>query len=145
MTYLSGRMRRFKPVGLPPPAMYIPPFSTDSDSDGSDEDSDLDEDKESVVEASSESLISRLGNPRQSDDQYAGSMSSNDQEDEDSAENENMVIADLASGTSEREQPARRVSGSAAAPGKDTGSSVATAGGRESGYSSSMEEDPASK
>jgi hypothetical protein len=66
-----------------------------------------------------------------------------------------MVIADLATGSSERGQAGRRrvPGGAAAALGKvpellhKMGSSVATAGGgEESGYSSSMEDDaPPSK
>ncbi|OIW26533.1 hypothetical protein CONLIGDRAFT_476245 [Coniochaeta ligniaria NRRL 30616] len=119
MTYLSGRLRRLDPVPLPPPAMFIPPFSSDSSSDAYDDGSDSDDEGESELEGSSESLISKLGNPRLSDNAYpeSGNTSSND----DINAHERMVLADPIM--------------------SKTGSSGATAGdGQESGYSSSVED-----
>jgi hypothetical protein len=96
MTYLSGRMRRLEPVPLPPPAMFIPPFSTDESSEGYDDDPDSDDEGGSDGDLSSESLMSKLGNPRQSDNTIAERCLTSTNED-DSDVHENMVIADLAS------------------------------------------------
>lgn len=149
--YLSGKMRRFKPIELPPPAVFIPPFSTDSDTDGDDL---LGSDEEDESEGlSSEGLISQRANPHHSDNTYPGGAdsSSNDEEHEVDADNEAGELA-LRSGFSvgfgrRRLNSGRRVtSGSTAVTGRrpdvpHTGSSAATAGGAESGYNSSMEDD----
>ena len=139
MTYLSGRMRRLNPVPLPPPAMFIPPFSTDSSSGGYDDELDSDDEEDSEEDMSSESLISKLGNPRLSDNTVPerGRPSSTE---EDSDEHEGMIIADL-------ESSSDRAAGKAPEPLKTNNSSVATAGddAPESGYSSSMEDDAPSK
>lgn len=142
-TYLSGRLRRLDPVPLPPPAMFIPPFSTDESSDDYDEELDSD-DEESQDEASSDSLVPKLGNSSRSDDTspVPGNLSPHEP---DSDVDENMVIADL--GSSSEWAPASLAEGAAnAAELTKPGSSVATAGDEvlESGYSSSMEEDAAS-
>lgn len=138
MTYLSGRMRRLDPVPLPPPARFIPPFSSDSSSGDTYDESFSDDDEVSELQESSESLISKLGNPRLSDNAYidSGNTSSND----DSNAHEHMVIADL--GSSSDRLPgsptvAEKVSGLSR-----TDSAAANVGEEhESGYSSSVEDD----
>lgn len=143
MTYLSGRLRRVDPVPLPPPAMFLPPFSSDESSDGYDE-VDSDDEEESEEEASSEGLLSNLGNPRRSEQTFPepGNLSSNE---DDSDAHENMVIADL--GSSSNRAVGSPVAGGKVAELLKTGSSVATAGddAPESGYSSTMEDDAPSK
>ncbi|KAG6000950.1 hypothetical protein E4U43_001453 [Claviceps pusilla] len=63
--YLSGRIKRLAPVSLPPPVIFLPPFSSDSSSiDENDTDSGVAGDGE--VESSVE-LMSRQANPHQSD------------------------------------------------------------------------------
>ncbi|KAH8903266.1 hypothetical protein BR93DRAFT_947329 [Coniochaeta sp. PMI_546] len=126
MTYLSGRLRRLDPEPLPPPAMYIPPFSSDSSSGVYDDELDSDA-EESDVEDSSEGLNSKMGNPRRSDNSLPGpgNTSSGNAGDAD----ELMVMADTES------NPDRaRGSLSAAAVGDE----------QESGYSSSIEDECAS-
>lgn len=155
--YLSGRIRRLDPVPLPPPAIFFPPFSADSwseDEFGSDGDDEFN---------SSEEFMSRRANPHQSDDYPDGvDLSSGD---EDGEEPDDDVYA---ARNEEREsgindiseqglgQGARGSRGSTeAVPGtirgrsnsasaevvlRTGGSSAATAGGVESGYSSSSEE-----
>ena len=127
MTYLSGRLRRLDPVPLPPPAMFIPPFSSDSSSELYDDElstlsdeSDAEEDDEEVG-ASSESLMSKLGNPRLSE---AGTP---------------YGEAGRNSGDSGMHEGHRMSADSRGAPT----SSLAEAefGGRESGYSSSVEDE----
>lgn len=138
LTYLSGRMRRLDPVPLPPPAMFIPPFSTDESSDGYDDGLDSDDEEESQDEASSESLIPKLGNSRGSGGScpQSGNISPVELV---SDGRESMVIADLASSSDNAPAGAAGM----AAELLKTGSSVATAGDEapESGYSSSMEEE----
>ncbi|KAG6010566.1 hypothetical protein E4U21_005919 [Claviceps maximensis] len=63
--YLSGRIKRLAPVSLPPPAIFLPPFSSDSSSID-DDDTDWGEGDDDDVESSVE-LMSRQANPHQSD------------------------------------------------------------------------------
>ncbi|OTA05458.1 Frequency clock protein FRQ-1 [Trichoderma parareesei] len=74
--YLSGRIRRLEPVPLPPPAIFFPPFSSDSwseDESGSDGDDELN---------SSEEFMSRRANPHLSDGYPDGVLTSADEDGE---------------------------------------------------------------
>ncbi|KND89405.1 Frequency clock protein [Tolypocladium ophioglossoides CBS 100239] len=62
--YVSGRIKRLAPVPLPPPAVFFPPFSTDTSSDWDD---DLASEGDDDGDESSEELKSRQANPHQSD------------------------------------------------------------------------------
>ncbi|KAK4194798.1 putative frequency clock protein [Triangularia verruculosa] len=143
--YLEGRMVRLKPTPLPPPAMYLPPSSSDSETDsGSIEIASTENDDMEHV-TTSQSLISRRANPYLSDARM---------EEEDGSDESEEPITDVKMGMGEvvgrddsgdaLRPPADRVESSST--GKvnmliHPGSSVATAGGDESGYSSSMEDD----
>ncbi|KAK3321564.1 frequency clock protein [Apodospora peruviana] len=134
--YLGGKIHRLNPVPLPPPATFFPPFSTDSDSDDDDEDEDSYDEDMSYQDSISEGLISQRANPRP------------ENEDSLSSESDGNAVRDGGGRLSESEESiSRRVgSGSVGSAGKGlemvhTGSSVATAGGAESGYNSSMEDD----
>jgi hypothetical protein len=159
--YMSGRIKRLAPVPLPPPVIFLPPFSTDTSSLGDDELGSEDDDD---VTESSEGLMSRAVNPHQSDDYPDGvDLSSGDEDgeepDEDDAAHQmyDPMETDIASNFKRPVVSAKRPSiGSAeAAPGsqgrrsksasadptfRTGGSSAATAGGVGSGYSTSDEE-----
>lgn len=64
--YISGRIKRLAPVPLPPPAMFIPPFSSDASSGAVDYFDDEDED-EGFVSSTSDEFMSRQANPHHSD------------------------------------------------------------------------------
>jgi hypothetical protein len=150
--YVSGEFRRLNPATLPPPAIFYPPFSTDSSCDDGDDLASDDEEGEEVEEESfSEGQISRRANPHFSDnntymrkDDLAFDTETDVRMDSD----DNWMSSD--SGLNMRSvMPRTAVDGDdsplAAATGKEvdmlhTGSSVATAGGAESGYTSSMED-----
>ena len=142
--YLSGRLRRLKPLPLPPPATFFPPVSTDasSDSDGSSLCSDME--GGSGPGSVSQSMISKQANPHLSDNPYSDdeSLSSNDEEDEVDEDNDTeeqmhpSSDESWAKGPQKPEVPGHIVSGS-----EGGRSSEATAGGAASGYGSSMEED----
>ncbi|PHH62873.1 hypothetical protein CDD81_6591 [Ophiocordyceps australis] len=78
--YISGRIKRLPPVSLPPPALFLPPFSSDGSSDGDEtdcEETDCDDE-------SSEARISRKVNPHSSDGYPDGvDLSSGDEDGED--------------------------------------------------------------
>jgi hypothetical protein len=152
--YLKGRVQRMLPAPLPPPAMFYPPFSSDSDSETSeDEEVDLDlegEDDEDNLDSDDPS--SDKANPHVSDNEYPdhADLSSDDEEDEvdiregyDDSTTSRKVDSKLARPPV---MSTRMNSGSTGVKSMDAGglvvgSSAATAGGEESGYSSSMEED----
>ncbi|CAM1504036.1 Fc.00g016270.m01.CDS01 [Cosmosporella sp. VM-42] len=158
--YMSGRIKRLAPAPLPPPAIFFPPLSTD--------DSMLDyyefgsevEDSESSAES-----MSRHANPHQSDDYPDGvDLSSADEDGDDPDDFPVQQIydprGDVESQTlSRRRRRSSFLSSSAAAAAgtmrgnsKSTNaevlaqttdrSSIATAGGVGSGYSSSEEDSP---
>lgn len=141
MTYISGRMIRMNPVPLPPPAMFIPPFSSSSEADTYyDEELDSGDEEDEDVDYSSEEIMSQLANPHQSDNKSDNTypedqdLSSNDEEDE-AGDGEDVNMALNVPGA------AKRASGGKTPDTRNTGSSVATAGGGdESGYSSSVED-----
>ncbi|KHN97182.1 Frequency clock protein [Metarhizium album ARSEF 1941] len=157
--YMSGRIKRLAPVPLPPPVIFLPPFSTDMSSSGDDDFGS--EDDDDALE-SSEELMSRAVNPHQSDGYPDGvDLSSGDEDgeepDEDDAATRIYDRMDTDEGpnfkrpTVSAKRPS--ISSAEAAPGsvrcrsksasavfRTSGSSAATAGGLESGYSSSDEE-----
>ncbi|KAH7322803.1 frequency clock protein [Stachybotrys elegans] len=155
--YLSGRIKRLLPVPLPPPAMFFPPFT---DSSGADDwfetDDDINDDEQGDDESStSNEKMSRHANLHESDgypdgvDLSSGDEDGEDPEDEPDARrmyNEtNESVGKLL--PDRRKSFQRRMSTSAklrrsksASVGRRGGSSAATAGGVESGYSSSGEQ-----
>ncbi|KAH8880374.1 hypothetical protein GQ53DRAFT_543818 [Thozetella sp. PMI_491] len=143
--YLSGRLKRFRPVPLPPPALFFPPFSTDSSSGSPGDGLASDMDDPSGETSVSQALISQRANPHQSDNTYPDDeeLSSNDEEDEVDEDDGRYPAPPgnipLHRGQQRPGVPHRVVSGSTGAI-VETGSSAATAGGAESGYTSSMEE-----
>ena len=143
MRYMSFKTRRMDPAPLPPPATFIPPFSTDTEGDSDESASDSDEAVNSE-DPESESLISRRANPHLSDNTDVGNdalMSEGEvdvvgEKEDDLTSEGSFDIKPL------RAHVAQREAGGDHRPELlPTGSSVATAGGAESGYSSSMEED----
>ncbi|KJZ77599.1 Frequency clock protein [Hirsutella minnesotensis 3608] len=155
--YVSGRIKRLVPVPLPPPAIFLPPFSTDSSSDG---DFDAGFEGDDDDEDSSEEQTSQKANPHHSDGYPDGVDLTSGDEDGEDPENEpdtrRMYDVDIRKKAShDFDDYAPQSIGSAeAAPGtlrgrsksvsevmaRTGGSSAATAGGVESGYSSSVEE-----
>lgn len=149
--YTSGRIKRLAPVALPPPAIFYPPFGTDESGStdwmsGSDEDMDL---------GSSDIRIHRL-QPHHSHDYPDGvDLSSGDEEGEepeDSPEGRHMyenknpqagILQDLGRQTSQQSSSAAAAAGTMRSKStsvepmiRTDRSSVATAGGAESGYNS---------
>jgi hypothetical protein len=130
--YLSGKVKRLNPMPLPPPARFFPPFSSDSDSDdSSDYGVDSGDASGEFLATSTEEVLSRRANPHQSDNTYPDGkdLSSGDEEDEHGDDEGAGVMAPPP-------PPLRKGVGR-----EGSGSSLATAGGLESGYSSSREED----
>lgn len=160
--YVSGRIKRLGPVPLPPPAIFVPPFSSDCSSDGDDEfGSEDDGDDLELLEE----LMSRQVNPHQSDGYPDGvDLSSGDEDGEDPEDepdthnmyNDKMDLDRKRDVLRPRADAMRRsISSAEAAPGSvrrpsksesadvmlpNGGSSAATAGGVGSDYSSSNEE-----
>ncbi|KAK4192175.1 putative frequency clock protein [Podospora australis] len=134
--YLGGEFRRFNPSPLPPPAMFIPPFSSDSESCTNMDDECSEEHENLPATSISESVMSRRANPHlsvntapeQGDFPFA----------EDSGMEVDMNVDRISDGDDDIDSALRP-----SHPGGivNTGSSVATAGGAESGYSSSLEDD----
>lgn len=144
MTYVSGRMVRLNPVALPPPAMFIPPFSTSSEGDTCyDEMFSSDEEDEADIDEDMLTYESQLANPHLSESRYAGDQlmsSSNDEEEE--ADDDDEVPNALEMETA----AAKSISAQPDADAGSTVTSAATAGGElESGYSSSVEDNAISQ
>ncbi|KAK0673686.1 putative frequency clock protein [Cercophora samala] len=140
--YLEGHMRHLKPASLPPPAMYLPPFSSESDSDSGSLETSAENDDVEIV-TSSQSLISRRANPYLSDARLEEDESEDSEEPSDVNMGGDAVVGPAPEDT---HRPPHDRMESSSSTGKvagllHPGSSVATAGGDESGYSSSMEED----
>lgn len=133
--YVSGKVHHFAPIPLPPPLMYMPPLTESSDTTdyGESTGSQLDEmtDEQGAIGSSSED-ISRKANPHVSDiptdlDDDASSGASSD------VPGPSIFKA--------RSRPLRRdITDEDGAIKANVDSSVATAGGEGSGYSSSMKE-----
>jgi hypothetical protein len=119
--------------------MFIPPFSTDSETGTWDDELDSEEEEEEEedydVDNLSEGMLSRLANPHLSDRDKSGNtypnrkLSLGDEEDE--VEDEDEVVENKEA-TIEANIPEGEKA--------ETVSSLATAGGEESGYSSSLED-----
>ncbi|KAK4224563.1 putative frequency clock protein [Podospora fimiseda] len=153
--YMKNKLHRFQPVPLPPPATFIPPFSTDSESGGDDElDSEelLDIDDGGLV---STELISQRANPYLSDNTFLDELGKGRLVSSDSDSDEIIRVPEirgidetmLSDGDDDLDprphssSSAGRIINVGAGKRIHTGSSVATAGGgAESGYSSSMED-----
>ncbi|CEJ90322.1 hypothetical protein VHEMI06113 [[Torrubiella] hemipterigena] len=132
--YMSGRIKRLAPVPLPPPAMFIPPFSSDASSGAIDYFEDDCED-EGFVSSTSDEYMSRQANPHHSDGYPDGVDLSSGDEDGDAPEDdtgEGMYDQD-------REDILRRVN----APHRDErpslGSAVAAPGSARRSKSVSLE------
>lgn len=135
--YLHGKTRMLPPSALPPPVTFIPPFSTDSESDYGVDDLYTEEDDLCGSNMVSEGLMSQRANPHLSDPHLSENSGASVDDmrvdggiDHLSEQSESEpLLADTTSNAEERPHLL------------PVGSSVATAGGAESGYSSSREDD----
>lgn len=142
---LSTEFRRLDPVPLPPPAVFFPPFSSDSDTGESEEEVDSFDEDMIGPDSTSGELFSQRVNPHQSDGDLdnEGAMLSNEEEvqigtsdDDDRMDKDGLQLArlnrsrNLGVGNDDQEM----------VPAVSLQSSVATAGGAESGYNSSVED-----
>lgn len=136
IAYLGNRSHRFRPSPLPAPAMFIPPFSSDSDSCDTLEGDESEEANDLQLDSMSESLISRLVNPHLSVNTVPehGDFPFED-------DDGHMNIDKTSEEDDLMGQPPRPSVPGSSGRKVNTGSSVATAGGAESGYSSSLEDD----
>ncbi|KAK0725417.1 frequency clock protein [Lasiosphaeris hirsuta] len=147
LKYLSGQLKRMKPAPLPPPARFFPPFSTDDDSDGSQDEMDSELGDLFEEDSVSKSLISQRANPHLSDNTYpeADDLQSDESDDEIIGAKNEVVMSETKSVKGRGKVREVQVAVSAGTGQRPellhTGSSVATAGGAESGYNSSMEDD----
>ena len=141
---VAQRYKGLKPLPLPPPAMFYPPFSETTESEDSGfEDGTDDEDDDSDVNMGGFGAISQRVNPKQSDQDFLtrGGPGSDD----DVVHSPGANIAPKASFG----PGGRKMSHGSNRPGRSLvqgidvqpDSSGATAGGEVSGYSSSEEED----
>ncbi|KAL8345591.1 hypothetical protein RB601_005577 [Gaeumannomyces tritici] len=163
--YTSTQVKMLDPAPLPPPAMFMPPFSTCS-SDNAEVESEselLDSEEPDALPSGLLFLPSERPDLMRADSNLAypdgGEISPSDEEGEDSENpGDGMYIDSHKVGVSSRkrrpskghgdvhlDKPAARRSSLTSDSRKATGdartqSSVATAGGAESGYNSSMEE-----
>ena len=88
--YLHIRKKNLEPSPLPPPATYLPPFSSDEDEDDNDDTMDLDlsdEDDESsevahLADPHDTEVVSRLANPHLRENSTNDELTSGDEEDE---------------------------------------------------------------
>ena len=114
--------------------MFIPSTTTDSDTDGYDDElSTEDEDEDEDEGNSSDSLMSKLGNPRLSDTYLQAENVSTKEKSSDSSRHERMVIGDLECSSGKASDQTLSL--------VKAGSSVGVADDdQESGYSSSVED-----
>lgn len=150
--YVSGRIKRLTPVRLPPPAMFFPPFSSDSSID-------YDEYSEDPMDESEPDGVARPTTHFVHSDDYPDGvdLTSGDEDGEDPEDETDMKMYAAEDGTQSKRMPVmRRQSSAEAAAGTSargrsksnsaemtthvTGSSAATAGGHESNLDSSEEE-----
>lgn len=140
--YLDEITRRSNPLPLPPPAMFFPPFSTDSDEDWDSEDES--EADESSVSSRAAALVSQRANPHHSDP-YPNmeEFSSDDEENEldDTGSAHRCAHRTGGGPTDSKVMAGRCETTGSGGEGRHPQSSAATAGGEESGYSSSVEDD----
>ncbi|KAK5661744.1 hypothetical protein OQA88_9845 [Cercophora sp. LCS_1] len=135
--YLRGSIKRLRPHPLPPPAIFIPPFSTDSETDGSEDELDSEDERDCQGRLISGSLISRRANPHPSKDGVViGDSFLGDEEVELGGTREDAGVEESDSSIKSLQPQVAQ----SAATGRRSKSSVATRGAK-SGYSSSVEED----
>ncbi|PFH61881.1 hypothetical protein XA68_16009 [Ophiocordyceps unilateralis] len=151
--YMSGRIKRLRPVPLPPPAIFFPPFSASTSSDGdSDAGFDGDDDEDDSVEGSK----GRKANLHESDGYPDGvDLSSGDEDGEDpDNEPDTRRMYDVDAEDGDGDDTHRSIGSADVAPGtargcsksasemmtRTGGSSAATAGGPVSRCPSSDEE-----
>ena len=129
---------RLRPMPLPPAAMFFNPFSSYTDSDCSEEETDDEDDDVPQHHADSAPSLSQRANPH---------LSSSSGEDEGSVEGVRKNVAKLVSRDDSSDvvrlhPPTIPSTGTGKRPELlHEGSSVATAGGAESGYGGSTEDD----
>ncbi|KAG5949072.1 hypothetical protein E4U60_007674 [Claviceps pazoutovae] len=118
--YLSGRIKRLAPVSLPPPVIFLPPFSSNGSSSVDDDDADAGDEEDGGIETSA--------------------LSSGDQDDEEPGEDGGVKMDDQMD-TDDDLRSEQQSSAGAGVNGmlRTAASSVATAGGVRSHYSSSGE------
>lgn len=136
--YVSGRIKRLRPAKLPPPAVFLPPFSSDESSGWDDDDAESEADDEGLS-SGNEGSSSRRVNPHHSDHSLRVSDGG---ETSGSMEDDERSVA--RAGSAEDELGGLRESGPPRLGSKKgdvarRGSLAATAGGASSGYSSSLE------
>lgn len=142
--------RDLKPPPLPPPAMFFPPFTSSSSSSCDDRLSEEEDDEEETTE--SREAISRV--PGTNEFAMVGNFSTSSDDDKETDNDmdigankmvSKVSFAPVARRSSQGIQRTRSAStglrGASAEALVGVGSSVATAGGEESGYSSGREED----
>lgn len=135
--YLQTKFQRLKPHPLPPPAIFLPPFSTDSETDGSEDESDSDFEDDPQRNPVSESLISRQANPHHSDDSEVDDVVLMEGKGVELGRVRDDAAIEESDSSIKSLQPQVAQS---AATGRRSESSVATRGA-ESGYSSSLEDE----
>lgn len=139
---VAQRYKGLKPLPLPPPAMFYPPFTetTESEDSGFEDGSD-DEDNDSDVNMGGFEAISQRVNPKQSDQDFLTreAPGSGDNDDVHSLDAKVAPKASFRPGARKMSHGSRR----SLLQGMDVhpDSSGATAGGEASGYSSSEEDD----
>lgn len=137
---LQQRYKELKPLPLPPPAIFYPPFTetTESDDSGFEDDYEEEDDSDEIVDSAE--AISQLANPHLSDNEFArmGGM--------ESEEDDNFDTMNIKGASKVSFAPLRRMSrgsGRGSLPKvvveRHPDSSGATAG-EASGYSSGREE-----
>lgn len=139
---VAQRYKGLKPLPLPPPAMFYPPFTETTESEDSGfEDGSADEDDDSDVNMGGFEAISQRVNPEQSDqDLFARGAPGS--EDDDAAHSLDSKVAPKASfGPRFRKMSHGSRRSLVQGMGIHPDSSGATAGGEASGYSSSEEDD----
>jgi len=135
---MDVKIWRLRPMPLPPAAMFFDPFSSDTDSECFEEETDDADDVVPLRHAESPPSLSQRANPH---------ISSSSGDDEAYVEEARQKVAKLVSRDDSSDvvrlhPPTIPSTGTGKRPELlHEGSSVATAGGAESGYSSSMEED----
>lgn len=131
---IQERYKGLKPLPLPPPAIFYPPFTETTESDDSGfEDGYVDEDDESDIDMKSDEGISKRAN-RESENCVGDMCSAEDEEEVASDEIDQRPIVSFAPNSQ------RAPSSLSKLVDRHPDSSGATAGGEASGYSSSREE-----
>lgn len=141
--YVSGRIKRLRPATLPPPAVFLPPFSSDESSGWDDDDAESESESEGLS-SRNEGSSSRRVNPHHSDHSLRvsdGDETSGSVEDDEASVAHQGSVEDEGSRKMAKSGRSGRLSGSGrGGRAARRGSLAATAGGASSGYNSSMEE-----